>query len=246
MWPGLVPPFKQALLEHSDDALISRVVLSIVSDRAYPKVHPMNSLADRIMERMRTHGSGTWVSTPRDFLDLGSRRGVDQALSRLVRAGKLRRAGRGLYDLPRISPVLKQPAPTDIDAAVAALARRDGIRFMPDGATAAHRLGLTHAVPVRASYATDGATRTVSVDGQTIRFCHAGPRVMRWADRPGAVVMQALRWLGPDAARDPRVVSTLKRLPDEVRHDLSRNIGDLPGWVQPLARAVAVEETEAA
>ncbi len=186
------------------------------------------------------------MSTPRDFLDLVHRRAVDQALSRLVRAGNLRRVGRGLYDLPRISPVLKQPAPTDVDVAVAVLARRDGIRFMPDGATAAHRLGLTHAVPVKASYATDGSTRTVSVDGQTIRLRHAGSRIMRWADRPGAVVMQALRWLGPDAARDPRVVSTLKRLPNEVRHDLSRNIDDLPGWVQPLARAVAAEEAEAA
>lgn len=206
----------------------------------------MSSLADKIMKRMQAHRRGTWVSTPRDFLDLGSRQAVDQALSRLVRAGRLRRAGRGLYDLPRISPVLRKPAPTDIDAAVAALARRDGIRCMPDGATAAHRLGLTHAVPAKSGYATDGATRTVAVDGRTIRFRHASPRVMRWADRPGAAVVQALRWLGPDAARDPRVASTLRRLPDEVRLDLVRHIGDLPGWVQPLVHAAAAGEAEAA
>ncbi len=206
----------------------------------------MSSLADKIMKRMRGHGRGRWVSTPRDFLDLGSRQAVDQALSRLARAGKLRRAGRGLYDLPRISTVLQRPAPVDIDAAVAAVARRDGIRFMPDGATVAHRMGLTNAVPAKASYATDGATRTVAVDGRTIRFRHAGTRVMRWADRPGAAVVQALLWLGPDATRDSRVTSALKRLPDDVRHDLARNIGDLPVWAQPLARAVTAEQTEAA
>lgn len=206
----------------------------------------MSSLADKVMKRMQAHRHGAWVSTPRDFLDLGSRQAVDQALSRLVRAGRLRRAGRGLYDLPRISPVLGKPAPTDIDAAVAALARRDGIRCMPDGATAAHRLGLTHAVPAKSGYATDGATRTVAVDGRTIRFRHASPRVMRWAGRPGGGVVQALRWLGPDAARDPRVASTLRRLPDEVRLDLVRHIGDLPGWVQPLVHAAAAGGAEAA
>ena len=207
----------------------------------------MPRMADAIMKRVSAHGRGRWVCTPKDFLDLGSREAVDQALSRLVKAGRLRRAGRGLYDLPRTSTVLKRPAPVDLDAAVAALARRDRIRIVPDGATAAHRLGLTNAVPARATYVTDGATRTVEVDGRTIRFRHAGPRVMRWAGRPASVVVQALRWLGPDAARDPRVVATLRsRLPDAIRRDLSRNGRDLPGWALPLARDIAAERPRAA
>jgi len=53
-------------------------------------------------------------------------------------------------------------------------------------------------------------------------------------------VAQALRWLGPDAARDPRVVAALRRhLPDAVKHDLSRNARDLPGWALPIARDIA-------
>ncbi len=207
----------------------------------------MTGVADAIMRRVSAHGRGRWVCTPKDFLDLGSREAVDQALSRLVKSGRLRRAGRGLYDLPRISAVLNRPAPVDLDAAVAALARRDGIRIMPDGATAAHRLGLTNAVPARAGYVTDGATRTVGIDGGTIRFHHAGPRVMRWADRPAASAVQALRWLGPDAARDARVVAALKRrLPEAVKRDLARNGRDLPGWALPLARDIAAEDAVAA
>ncbi|MDE2792695.1 MAG: DUF6088 family protein [Paracoccaceae bacterium] len=200
----------------------------------------MTNMAEAIMKRMNAHGRGRWVCTPKDFLDIGSRGAVDQALSRLVWAGRLRRAGRGLYDLPRISTVLNRPAPVDLDAAVAALARRDGIRILPDGATAAHRLGLTNAVPARASYVTDGATRTIKIDGGTIRFRHAGPRVMRWAGRPAASAVQAMRWLGPDAVRDVRVVSTLKRcLPDAAKRDLSRNGRDLPGWALSVVRDIA-------
>ena len=200
----------------------------------------MTGIADKIMQMVSVHDRGRWVCTPKDFLDLGSREAVDQALSRLVRAGRLRRVGHGLYDVPRISNVLDRPAPVDLDAAIAALARRDGVRLMPDGLAAANQLGLTNAVPAKASYLTDGHSRTLRIDGRTVRFRHAGPSVMKWAGRPAAPVVQALRWLGPHAAADGEVVSTLnRRLPDEVKLDLLRNSRDLPGWALPLARSIA-------
>lgn len=135
----------------------------------------MTGIADRIMKRVRAKGRGRWVCTPKDFLDLGSRAAVDQALSRLAKSGDLRRVGRGLYDLPRTSGVLNRPAPVDMDKAVAALARRDSIRIMPDGITAANQLGLTNAVPAKTSYVTDGTTRDVKIGNRIVRLRHAGP-----------------------------------------------------------------------
>ena len=40
----------------------------------------MTRVADQIMKRVSAHERGTWVCTPKDFLDLGSREAVDQAL----------------------------------------------------------------------------------------------------------------------------------------------------------------------
>ncbi len=203
----------------------------------------MSSIADKIMERISENAGGRWVCTPRDFLDIGSREAVDQALSRLVKAGKLRRVGRGLYDEPRISGVLKKPAPVDLDTAIAAIARRDGIHIMPDGMAAANGLGLTNAVPARPCYVTDGASRSIKIDGRTVRFRHASPIIMRWAGKAAAPVVQALRWLGPAAAADPQVASILKRrLPNVVKQDLSRNSRDLPGWALPLVRSITADE----
>ena len=145
----------------------------------------MTSMADKIMNRGAAYASGRWVCTPKDFLDLGSREAVDQALSRLVKAGQLRRVSHGLYDMPRFSNVLKRLAPVDLDAAIAALARRDGARIMPDGLVAANHLGLTNAVPAKVSYVTDGHSRTLKIDGRTVRFRHAGPSVMQWAGKTG-------------------------------------------------------------
>ncbi len=206
----------------------------------------MTGMADKIMKKVSEHPSGRWVCTPKDFLDFGSREAVDQALSRLVKAGQLRRVGHGLYDMPRISNVLKRPASVDLDAAIAALARRDGVRIMPDGLVAANQLGLTNAVPAKVSFVTDGHSRTLKIDGRTVRFRHAGPSVMQWAGKPAAPVVQALRWLGPDAAADAQVVSTLSRhLPDHVKLDLLQNSRDLPGWALPLARSITADQAVA-
>ena len=200
----------------------------------------MKGIAKKILKRMSSHSSGKWVGTPKDFVDLGSREAVDQALSRLVKSGHLRRVGHGLYDRPRFSSLLNSPAPADIDVAVAAVARRDGVRIMPDGLVSANQLGITNAVPAKPSYITDGPSRVLKVDGRTIHFRHASPRVMKWSGRPSAPVVQALRWLGPDAASDNQVATILNRnLPDDVKFDLLKNSRDLPGWALPIARSIA-------
>jgi hypothetical protein len=69
------------------------------------------------MRRVRATGRGG-VFTPSDFLDVATRAAVDQALSRLVKNGKLRRLARGLYDFPKVHPKLGQlsPAPDDVAA----------------------------------------------------------------------------------------------------------------------------------
>ena len=54
------------------------------------------------------------------------------------------------------------------------------------------------------SFVTDGHSRTLKIDGRTVRFRYAGPSVMRWAGKPPAPVVQALRWLNPDVAADLR------------------------------------------
>ena len=175
----------------------------------------MTPIAQKIMKRVFAYGRGRWVCIPNDFLNLGSRSAVDQALSRLVREGRLRRVGHGLYDMPRMSTVLKRAAPVDLDADIAALARRDGIRIVPDGLVAANQPGLTTAVPAKVSYVTDGSTRTLKIGGRTVRFRHAGPSVMQWAGRSAAPVVHrhrdglALDW--PQTARSFRLSGAVSR-----------------------------------
>lgn len=198
----------------------------------------MTSIADRIMKRTLEHKTG-WVFTPNDFADIGSRAAIDQALSRLVKDGRLRRVGRGLYDVPRFSNIFKGIASVDLQAAVAAIVRRSGAKILPDGLVSANLLHVTNAVAAKRVYDTDGPSRTLTVDGRTIRFRHAPPNIMRWAGKPGAPVVQALRWLGPYASKDPDVVPILRNvLPDYVKFDLSQGIRYVPTWMRPIVNEI--------
>jgi hypothetical protein len=208
----------------------------------------MTSIADKIMKRVRGHGRGKWVCTPKDFLDLGSRAAIDQSLSRLCKNGLLRRISRGLYDLPRISGILNRPAPANIDAAVDALARRSNVKIAPDGIFAANQLGLTNAVPAKASYITNGATKTVNIGSRTIHLRHVSQRLIDWSNRPAACVVQALDWLGASVADNPDIINILrKRVPDDVKHDLINGKVPLPSsWMTSIIRKIAPDRSIAA
>ena len=199
----------------------------------------MKHLSDKIMQRVRGHGRGKWVCTPKDFLDLGSRAAVDQVLSRLVKRGHLHRVGWGLYHLPRMSRILKRYGPPSLDQLVDAITRRYGVRVMTAGMDAANRLGLTNAVSARALYLTDGATRNVKVGKRTIEFKHAGTKLMQWHGRPGCPVVNALLWFGRHIATYPqnRIADRLRsQLPDYVKQDLMDGIALLPTWAVPIIK----------
>ena len=102
----------------------------------------MRDLKHAVVDRIGD-GPPAQVWTPVDFLDLGSRAAVDKVLQRLVSAGQLRRIDRGLYDIPRLNSLTKQSAVADYRQVIAALGRRDQLRMLVDGMTAANDLGLT-------------------------------------------------------------------------------------------------------
>lgn len=204
----------------------------------------MSGISDRIMRRARaqTAHRTRMVFTARDFLDFGGRAAVDQALSRLTRAKALRRVGRGMYDIPKVNPILKKPAAADIGAVVDAIARRDDITIVPSGLASANKLGLTNAVPARNDYLTDGASRTLKVGNRVVRLRHANPKLVALKDRPSGNVVRALHWLGRDVASDDKMVSKLRdQLTSDVKQDLARARPLLTGWTAKVADRVLAE-----
>ena len=201
----------------------------------------MDSLQDHILIRIHQHGSGG-VFTPKDFLDLGSRDAVDQALSRLVRQDQLQRLARGLYYFPRINARFNIVVPPDADQIAAALGRQTGSRVVPSGAVAANRFGLTTQVPARPVYFTDGNSRQVRIGDMVFQIKHASPRDFPPSSRTSALVLQALRYLGKDAV-DGHVIATVRRaLSPRQRNDLLRDGRFATDWIAAAIRRIATAE----
>jgi hypothetical protein len=183
------------------------------------------------------------VWRPTDFLDLGSRDAIDQALSRMTSAGDIRRVTRGLYDLPRPNTLTGKPTNLDPRRVIDALAQRDQARMLVDGLTAANDLGLTDAVPAKISVHTDARLRPIKLGAQTIKFKLTAPSRLHWAGRPAMRVVQALQWLrstiDSDNDRIARRLATILADPDygaAIAGDLHDGLTSLPDWMQSFLR----------
>jgi hypothetical protein len=198
-----------------------------------------------ILDRIRASGRGK-VFASKDFLDLGSREAVDQALSRLAKAGEIQRLGRGLYHYPRTNPRLGIELPPDPDEIASALARRTGTRVVPSGALAANRLGLTTQVPAKPVYLTDGRTRRVRAGDTVFVIQHVPPKDLPAGSPTSAVVFQALRYLGRDAINEEIVSRLRSALSVEDRRRLLHDARYTTGWIAEVAREVAAGNEEQA
>jgi len=106
----------------------------------------MEFLASRIMEHASKQPEGTLLCA-KALLHFGSRAGLDQALSRLTRKGKLTRVSRGLYVRPIETRYgLRAPA---VGKVVEEIAKLRGESVAHHGSAEANALGLTTQVPVR-------------------------------------------------------------------------------------------------
>ncbi len=208
---------------------------------------PSHSIAVAIGNRVAA-GRKICVWTPEDFADLGPRTAVDQALHRLVAGGKLRRIARGLYDVPGTNRLTGKPTSPDPRAVIDALARKNNVRVLVDGITAANDLGLTNAVPARITVLTDARLRPVSLGKLVINFRHAAPSRLYWAGRPAMRFVQALDWLrdllpSDDGQLRRRLLSILRDAQHgkAIRDNLRTNLSALPGWVREIVRDVLHE-----
>jgi Family of unknown function (DUF6088) len=202
----------------------------------------MSDLKSIIAARINATGPGqVWV--PTDFAQLGSRDAIDKALQRMVLTGDLRRIGRGLYDKPALNRLTKRLTSPDYRAVLSAIARRDQLRLLVDGMTAANDLGLTDAIPARVTIHTDARRRSIQLDQLTIDFKYTAPSRLYWAGRPAMRVVQALYWLKDTLASDhDRILSRLTQVLADPTHgasigqDLINGFGVLPVWMQNLLR----------
>jgi hypothetical protein len=217
---------------------------------------PTSDTLEKVHSRIAASApSGVWSRG--DFLDIASPNAVEKALQRLTNRGDIRRPYRGLYDKPTVSKLTGKlvfpPRASFIDA----IARRDKLRILVDGMTAANDLGVTTAAPARSTIHADTYPRTIEIEATTgdpkagtpviyrLDFKRASAKATFWAGRPAMRIVQALSWLRDDRNNlEPAIDGIVQKLRNSanreaIAEDLRSNLAALPAWMYPAALEIA-------
>jgi hypothetical protein len=197
---------------------------------------PVNARSEIILLQAESLPEGG-VLSPREFLHLGSRPAINQALSRLIKAGKLLRVARGIYVAP-VSTRFGTRAPAR-EKVVKAMAEQSGHIVAPHGALAANTFGLTQQVPMREVYLTSGRTRKLKLGRLEVLLKHAPRWMLALGTGPAGAAVRALAWMGPTHAGES--LATLRRtLPPTEWSALASARAALPSWMaQAISREAA-------
>lgn len=216
---------------------------------------PTSDTLDRIHDRIvQAAPAGVWSRA--DFLDIGTPNAVEKALQRLTLLGDIRRPHRGLYDKPGVSKLTGKMVFPPRASFIDAIARRDKLRVLVDGMTAANDLGLTTAVPARSTIYADAYPRTIEIEASAgepkaarpviykLDFKRISAKTAFWAGRPAMRVVQALTWFRDErSSLDAAVNGIVRHLSgnpdrDSIAQDLRDNIHALPAWMYPLVETI--------
>lgn len=201
----------------------------------------VDSIDAAILDRIRT-GPKDHVWTPQDFLDLGTRAAVDNALSRNCKSGIINRAGRGLYHVPRNHPALGSLGPS-YDAMQDLVHRKAGGDVFPTGAHAANVLGLSDQVPMRSWHLTTGPSRRIRSGKSEIVLRHISPRFVSTKNPKSSHVILALRWIGKRAVDDDVVTKLRRNLSPADRAALPADAACAPAWIADIFHRIAQDPT---
>ncbi len=193
----------------------------------------MPSLSHQILQHVSQAPEGG-VLCAKAFLHLGNRAAIDQALSRLVRRGRLLRICHGVYTQPVATRFgLRPPAVEKVIASLSALWQET---MVPSGGAAANVLGLTTQIPVQTVYLTSDPNRELAFGELTVHLRHAPRWQLVEPYRPAGDAIRALAWMGPHEVRE-NVCRLKHRLPPAERTRLMAACAILPSW---MAQAVGI------
>ncbi len=195
----------------------------------------MRSLSDEIMEYAEALPEGSPLC-PNDFLHLGSRPAIYQALSRLTRQDRIMRICQGVY-VRTVETRFGRCGPR-IGKVIEALSKLWGETIVYSAGSSANSLGLTTQVPMREVYFTSGPSRQLRFRALRVDLRHAPRWQLLGGNRPSGILIRALAFLHPDEV-DEALDKVVPRLSDADTAELVAARAILPEWIaKPLGAFV--------
>jgi hypothetical protein len=200
----------------------------------------MQTIENMILSRICGRGRG-WAFSPTDFLEDFTRAQTDNALSDLVKEGKIRRVCRGIYDYPRYSELLQQKLSPDFDEVARAFARKFNWRIQPSGDAALNLLGLSTQVPGKIIYLSDGPNRKYVIGNYTLEFKKSALKDLGFRHRESGLIVHSLKALGKERVTESVIAGIRKQLEPEKCAKILKDTKTVTGWVYDKIKAICKE-----
>jgi hypothetical protein len=147
-----------------------------------------------------------------------------------------------VYEIPIKHPLLGRVG-AGADAITKAIARRDALKLLPSGATAANDLGLSTQVPAKIAYGIAGRSRVQSAGGRAeVIFRRRSPKAMAMAGRASGWLSEALRNIGRQHITHDRLRGLKTSLGPRQKRELLADLRYAPAWMRPFFQELARDD----
>ncbi len=210
-----------------------------MTNQSTKRSRKMGEFAATILRHAKELPEGGIVS-PKEFLHMGTRANVDQALTRLTRRGELLRVGRGMYTRPVKSRFGVRPPSSR--AITKAISERTGETIVSSGAIAANALGLSTQVPMRETFLTSGPSRSITLGQREVELRHAP----QWQVKEGiaGAAVRALLSLGEEHSAET-LGQLWPKLSESEKRQLKESRSSSPAWLATvISKQIEQDENE--
>jgi hypothetical protein len=171
--------------------------------------------------------------TSSSVIGIGSRSAVDQALSRLTKAGKLVRVTQGVYVRPEKNRFVGMVMPEPFKV-VKAIAKQSNELVQISGAEAGRKIGLTTQVPTQPVFITTGLNRHFKMGELEISLKHVSRKKIPLPESQAGLAIQALRHLGKENTSTETIKIIKNKLLPEEFEQFKNAKNEMSAWMSKL------------
>jgi len=197
----------------------------------------VKNISESIFYFIAGHGRG-WAFSSSDLAGRFARQQIDNALSDLAEANKIRRVARGLYDYPRYSDLLQKMLSPDIDQVANAYARKFNWRIEVSGDSALNLLGLSTQIPAQYVYLSDGPSKSYDVMDVHLNFKKSTLKDIGFKHRESTLIVQALKALGKEHLNAELFAKIRAQIAKESFAKILRDTQGSTGWIYDAIKQI--------
>ena len=195
-------------------------------------------LYDSVFYFISGHGRG-WSFSSNDLIKKFERQQIDNVLSDLVKAKKIRRVSRGIYDYPKYSELLQKELSPDIEQVARAIGRKFNWRIEVSGQSALNILNLSTQIQAKYIYLSDGPNKSYKLFNDVeIEFKKSVLKDIGFKYKESSLIVQALKSLGKEHITDEIIEKIKEQIEPKMYEKILKDTQSTTVWVYEIIKQV--------